>query len=145
MAKRGRPKKLSIVKPKAEEPLQAQRDIPQGDEAAEALRELAAMNDRVKRFETVEAEAKSYYQVARGDREEAQQALSERLWQLTHRSEMPLFDTQQADADLNRVQRASVLGAGVVLKDATIAPLTLQSTKAGGDQGSEEKTAQEPF
>jgi hypothetical protein len=77
----------------------AAREIPTGEDAEQALRVLADLNDRVKRLEAIEANKKDAYQSAKADREAAQDALGAKLWQVTHPAPLPLFGSGQPARD----------------------------------------------
>lgn len=152
MAKRGRPKgsgkkvigsipraKKASAKPNGQEAIKAaEREMPQGEEAVKALKVLADLNDAVKVLEANEAVAKDEYQEAKAAREAAQKELGEKLWQLTHKPNLPLFDPKQAEADLQQIQEAasappaeSVLEGGAAA--ATVPPLALPASDGAQD------------
>lgn len=76
-------------------------------EAVKVLVEVAALNDRAilafKAFEKSNKETKQ----CKAKWEELSQQVQSRLKELTHPTELPLFDEKQAEQDLSRIQQES--------------------------------------
>ena len=137
MAKRGRPKKVGpkIVKKRGRPPLpkpngqevltQTEREMPaDGDKALEALRTLADLNDQVRAAEVAEIKAKDAHDEAKTELKDAQKALSKKLWELTHKPNLPLFNAAQAEEDVSRIQEQADTGdTGVASEDSPASAL----------------------
>ena len=98
--------------------VKAEQQLPEGDEAAKAIRELADLNEEVRRMQTQADAAHDDYKAAKDALAASQKALSDRLYALTHKPNLPLFNEAQAEADLERIQAQAESGETGVADEA---------------------------
>lgn len=80
--------------------------LPSAEEALAVLEKLALQNQRVSTAKTRMDEAAATLKARRGTWEKESQTLSAMLTEATHRPALPLFDAQQSEADLERMEAA---------------------------------------